>query len=43
MGLPYWQPEAKTFLATYGASRASSEAAAELLGLRDGLAAAEAH
>jgi beta-N-acetylhexosaminidase len=39
MGLPYWQPVAKTFLATYGASRASSEAAAELLGLTHGSAA----
>jgi beta-N-acetylhexosaminidase len=39
MGLPYWQPAAKTFLATYGASRASSEAAAELLGLTRGSAA----
>jgi beta-N-acetylhexosaminidase len=34
MGLPYWQPaDAKTYLATYGASRANSQAAAELLGL----------
>jgi beta-N-acetylhexosaminidase len=39
MGLSYWQPVAKAFLATYGASRASGEAAAELLGLTHGSAA----
>ncbi len=36
MGLPYWQPASGTcqaYVATYGASRASAEAAAELLGL----------
>ncbi|HWG02000.1 MAG TPA: hypothetical protein VG164_09165, partial [Trebonia sp.] len=34
MGLPYWQPPAGTYqsyLATYGASRANTQAAAELL------------
>jgi beta-N-acetylhexosaminidase len=36
MGLPYWQPPAgayQAYLATYGASRASAQAAAEVLGL----------
>ena len=36
MGLPYWQPPAgacQAYLATYGASRANAQAAAELLGL----------
>jgi beta-N-acetylhexosaminidase len=34
MGLPLWRPPADTsYLATYGASRASAHAAAELLGL----------
>ncbi|MBO0802586.1 MAG: glycoside hydrolase family 3 protein, partial [Nocardiopsaceae bacterium] len=38
MGLPYWQPQPpagtyQSHLATYGASRASARAAAELLGL----------
>ena len=34
MGLPRWlPPEGTSYLATYGASRASAEAAAELLGL----------
>jgi beta-N-acetylhexosaminidase len=36
MGLPYWAPPAGTFrayLATYGASRASTQAAVEFLGL----------
>ena len=34
MGLPLWRPPAGTsYLATYGASRASAHAAAELLGL----------
>jgi beta-N-acetylhexosaminidase len=36
MGLPYWQPPAGTFrayLTTYGASRASTQAAVEFLGL----------
>ena len=34
MGLPLWRPPAGTsYLATYGASRASAQAAAELLGL----------
>jgi beta-N-acetylhexosaminidase len=33
MGLPVWRPEAATYLATYGASKANSQAAAEILGL----------
>jgi beta-N-acetylhexosaminidase len=36
MGLPYWRPPAGTYqsyLATYGASRANAQAAAEFLGL----------
>jgi beta-N-acetylhexosaminidase len=33
MGLPVWRPPAGTYLATYGASRTSGQAAAELLGL----------
>jgi len=33
MGLPVWRPAARTYLATYGASRTSGQAAAELLGL----------
>jgi beta-N-acetylhexosaminidase len=34
MGLPFWRPrEGTSYLATYGASRASAYAAAELLGL----------
>jgi beta-N-acetylhexosaminidase len=34
MGLPFWHPpEGTSYLATYGASRASATAAAELLGL----------
>jgi beta-N-acetylhexosaminidase len=34
MGLPFWHPpEATSYLATYGASRASAQAATELLGL----------
>jgi beta-N-acetylhexosaminidase len=34
MGLPYWQPAAgSAYIATYGASRANAEAAAEFLGL----------
>lgn len=33
MGLPLWQPQARAWLATYGASRTSGQAAAELLGL----------
>jgi beta-N-acetylhexosaminidase len=34
MGLPLWQPPAGTsYLATFGASRASAQAAAEVLGL----------
>jgi beta-N-acetylhexosaminidase len=33
MGLPIWQPPARTYLATYGASRTSGQAAAEALGL----------
>ena len=33
MGLPVWRPPARTYLATYGASRISGQAAAEMLGL----------
>jgi beta-N-acetylhexosaminidase len=34
MGLPFWRPpEGTSYLTTYGASRASAHAAAELLGL----------
>jgi beta-N-acetylhexosaminidase len=33
MGLPVWRPPARIYLATYGASRTSGQAAAELLGL----------
>jgi beta-N-acetylhexosaminidase len=33
MGLPVWRPPARAYLATYGASRISGQAAAELLGL----------
>ena len=34
MGLPLWHPpEGTSYLATYGASRASAHVAAELLGL----------
>jgi beta-N-acetylhexosaminidase len=33
MGLPVWRPAARTYLATYGASRTSGQAAAERLGL----------
>jgi beta-N-acetylhexosaminidase len=34
MGLPRWQPpDGIAYLATYGASRASAQAAAEVLGL----------
>jgi hypothetical protein len=37
MGLPRWQPPGDiTYLATYGASRANAQAAAELLGLASG-------
>jgi beta-N-acetylhexosaminidase len=37
MGLPLWHPPAGTsYLATYGASRASAHAAADLLGLSAG-------
>jgi beta-N-acetylhexosaminidase len=37
MGLPFWcPPEGTSYLATYGASRASAQAAAELLGLAPG-------
>jgi len=37
MGLPFWRPpEGTSYLATYGASRASAQAAAELLGLSRG-------
>jgi beta-N-acetylhexosaminidase len=33
MGLPVWRPDGATYLATYGASQANSQAAAEILGL----------
>jgi beta-N-acetylhexosaminidase len=33
MGLPVWRPPAGAYLATFGASRTSSRAAAEVLGL----------
>jgi beta-N-acetylhexosaminidase len=33
MGLPVWHPPSESYLATFGATRASSLAAAELLGL----------
>jgi len=33
MGLPLWHPPAEVYLATFGATRASSRAAAGLLGL----------
>ncbi len=33
MGLPVWRPPARAYLATFGATRASSLAAAEILGL----------
>ena len=33
MGLPVWHPPTRSYLATFGATRASSLAAAELLGL----------
>jgi beta-N-acetylhexosaminidase len=34
MGLPVWRPPAaRSYLATYGAARASGQAAAEILGL----------
>ena len=40
MGLPFWRPpEGTSYLATYGASRASAHAAAEVLGLAPGLGA----
>jgi beta-N-acetylhexosaminidase len=33
MGLPVWRPPAGLYLATFGAARTSSRAAAEVLGL----------
>jgi beta-N-acetylhexosaminidase len=33
MGLPVWQPDAGTYVASYGAARSNSRAAAEVLGL----------
>jgi len=33
MGLPVWHPPAGVYLATFGAARTSSRAAAEVLGL----------
>jgi beta-N-acetylhexosaminidase len=33
MGLPVWRPPAEVYIATYGAARASGQAAAEILGL----------
>jgi beta-N-acetylhexosaminidase len=35
MGLPVWRPAARAYLATYGASRTSGQAVAELLGLTE--------
>ncbi|HEV2374903.1 MAG TPA: glycoside hydrolase family 3 N-terminal domain-containing protein [Streptosporangiaceae bacterium] len=35
MGLPVWRPPAGTYVATYGASRTSGQAAAEVLGLTE--------
>jgi len=41
MGLPLWRPpEGTSYLATYGASRASAQAAAEVLGLVQGIPSA---
>ena len=37
MGLPVWRPPAPAYLATFGATRASSRAAAEILGLSSDL------
>jgi beta-N-acetylhexosaminidase len=37
MGLPVWRPPAQVYLATFGATRASSRAAAEILGLTSDL------
>jgi beta-N-acetylhexosaminidase len=37
MGLPVWRPPTRSYLATFGATRASSLAAAELLGLAQDL------
>jgi len=36
MGLPVWRPPAHAYLVTFGATQASSRAAAELLGLASG-------
>ena len=36
MGLPVWRPPAQAYLVTFGATRASSLAAAEVLGLASG-------
>jgi beta-N-acetylhexosaminidase len=36
MGLPVWRPPAQAYLATFGATHASSLAAAEMLGLASG-------
>jgi beta-N-acetylhexosaminidase len=33
MGLPVWRPAAGSYLASYGAARSNSRAAAEVLGL----------
>ena len=33
MGLPVWRPAGGSYLASYGAARSSSRAAAEILGL----------
>jgi beta-N-acetylhexosaminidase len=33
MGLPVWRPSAGRYLASYGAARSNSQAAAEALGL----------
>jgi beta-N-acetylhexosaminidase len=37
MGLPVWHPPAHAYLVTFGATRASSRAAAGILGLTDGV------
>ena len=43
MGLPVWRPPARVYLATYGASRTSGQAAAEMLGLTGTGAGGPAH
>lgn len=41
MGLPVWRPPAGVYIATFGATRASSRATAEILGLTDEVSAHE--